>query len=362
MRKIIHVDMDAFYASIEQRDRPHLRGRPVAVGGDPEGRGVVAAASYEARRFGVRSAMSSRVAARLCPSLVFLPAEFGRYRAVSRRLHAILADYSDVIEPLSLDEAFLDVTPDKAGLGTAARAAADIRRRVREELRLTCSAGVAPVKLVAKIASDFRKPDGLTVVPPGKVSTFLAPLPVKALWGVGPATLKRLEPLGLKTIGDVAAQPESRLFALLGSRGPQLWRLARGEDERPVRPDRPRKSRSVEQTFQEDVLDVEALVATLTSQAERVCGGLRQAGERGRTVTLKLRYADFTTLTRASTLSEPTDDPVPVLAAARDMLDRTDAGLRPVRLIGIGLSGFVTDRPSDGPQLALPLATRSYGL
>ncbi len=350
-RKIIHVDMDAFYASIEQRDRPELRGRPLAVGGSPDGRGVVAAASYEARRFGVRSAMPSRTALRLCPELTFVRPDFARYRAASRQLHGVLADFSDVIEPLSLDEAYLDVTADKAGLGTAARAAARIRERVRADLGLTCSAGVAPLKFVAKIASDFRKPDGLTVVPPEAVLDFVRPLPIRKLWGVGPATLARLEALEVATIGDLADLPEERLVTELGSRGAFLWRLANGQDPRPVQAERIRKSRSAEHTFDSDVTDAEVLHATLEEQAARVGGA-----ERGRTVTLKVRYSDFTTVTRAETLAEATDDPEVVLAVASRLLARTEAPGRPIRLIGVGLSGFTDEEPvAEGAQLELPL-------
>jgi len=355
VRKILHVDMDAFYASIEQRDRPHLRGRPVAVGGSPEGRGVVAAASYEARRFGVRSAMPSRTAASLCPRLAFIPADFARYRRVSRQLHAILEDYSDLVEPLSLDEAYLDVSADKAGLGTAARAAAAIRRRVAEELRLTCSVGVAPLKFVAKIASDHRKPDGLTVVRPAEVLDFVRPLPARVLWGVGPSTLDRLRDLGIETVGELADTPEERLRLHLGSRGTLLWRMANGDDPRPVQPERVRRSRSAERTFEEDVTDVAELVGVLGEQADRIASGVREAGDRGRTVTLKVRYADFETVTRALTLPTSVDDPAALVDAAVTLLGRTEAGERPVRLVGLGLSRFDSEARAPGRQLPLPL-------
>jgi len=354
VRKIIHVDMDAFFASIEQRDRPHLHGRPVAVGGEAAVRGVIAAASYEARRFGVRSAMPTKTALRLCPDLVLLPPDFGRYRAASRQLRAILDDFSERVEPLSLDEAYLDVTEDHAGLGTAARTAAQIRQRVRAELSLTCSAGVAPVKFVAKIASDHRKPDGLTVIPPKRVVPFIRPLPIAALWGVGPATAARIASLGAQTIAQLADLPEEDVVAVLGGRGSQLWRMAHGQDDRPVQPHRERKSSSAERTFAEDVLDADAIVATMTGQIRRVCAGLRASGARGRTVNLKLRYADFTTVTRAATLPQPTHDPVVVLDAATALLDRTDAGARPVRLVGVGISGFDQTRPQENRQLLLP--------
>ena len=246
-RKIIHIDMDAFYASVEQRDHPELRGRPVAVGFSREARGVVAAASYEARRFGVHSAMPSVVARRLCPTLTFIKPDFNKYRAVSRQMRAILAEYTDLIEPLSLDECYLDVTENKQGIPYASRVAALLRRRIRDELGLTASAGVAPVKFVAKIASDHRKPDGLTVVPPEQVLAFIHPLPVSRLWGVGPATQRRLEAMGLERIGDVARHDRFELASRLGKQGLWLYRRAWGEDPRPIRPHRVRKSRGAEQ-------------------------------------------------------------------------------------------------------------------
>ncbi len=353
VRKIIHIDMDAFFASVEQRDRPELRGRPVAVGGSPDSRGVVAAASYEARRFGVRSAMPCSRAARLCPRLVFVRPDFARYKAVSRQLHAIFRDYTDLIEPLSLDEAFLDVTENKRGIASATLVAEEIRRRVREELHLTCSAGVSSLKFVAKIASDQRKPDGLTVVPPHLVVPFLAPLPVRRLWGVGPVREKQLHELGLQTIGQVASLSEPEALRLLGSQGLYLWRMARGDDPRPVRPHRVRKSRSAEHTFEEDVLDRTLLEDALRRQAERIFRQLAD-GPTGRTATLKLRYGDFTTITRASSQPHPIPDAPTLAALGIHLLHRTEAGTRPVRLIGLGMSSF--DGPSDDQQLSLPLA------
>jgi DNA polymerase-4 len=350
-RKIAHVDMDAFYASVEQRDRPHLRGRPVAVGGSPEGRGVVAAASYEARRFGVRSAMSARRALALCPQLVFLPTDFARYRAVSRQLHAILEDHSDFIEPLSLDEAYLDLTDDKAGLGSATAAAMAIRQRVREELGLTCSAGVASLKFVAKIASDVRKPDGLTVVRPDQVDAFIRPLPVRRLWGVGPATARRLEAKGLHRIGDIAALSEVEALTALGPKGLYLWRMSRGIDPRRVAPRTGRKSRGMERTFPADLTDLHDLRTRLVDQVERLARAQQQAGDAPRTVTVKVRYDDFETVTRATSLPSPTLDVAQLKAAALDGLERTEAGQRPVRLLGVSLSGFDSD---DTPQLRLP--------
>jgi DNA polymerase-4 len=345
--------MDAFYASVEQRDHPHLRGRPVVVGGSPEGRGVVAAASYEARKYGIHSAMPAGRAARLCRDLVFVRPDFMKYREVSIQLRAIFEDYSDHIEPLSLDEAFLDVTENKAGLPTATAVAKEIRRRVREELRLTCSAGVSSLKFVAKIASDHRKPDGLTVVPPGQVLAFIHPLPVRKLPGVGPATEKRLQEIGIFTVGDLAAVPAPDVHRRFGKHGAYLWRMAQGEDPRRVQSSRPRRSQSAERTFAEDIEDRRELEQVLADQAERVCRGLEGAGLRGRTVTLKVRYGDFTTITRSETLEQPTNDPFRVAEVARALLDKTEAGVRPVRLVGVGVANLLGRE--ETPQLELPL-------
>jgi len=351
--KIAHVDMDAFYASVEQRDRPHLRGKPLAVGGAAEGRGVVAAASYEARRFGVRSAMSMRRALQRCPDLVVVPPDFARYRAVSRQLHAILADYTDRIEPLSLDEAYLDLSDDRAELGSATAAAQAIRERVRNELHLTCSAGVSSLKFVAKIASDTRKPDGLTVVPPSKVLTFIHPLPVRRLWGVGPATASRLERRGLHTIGQLAALSEVGALQLLGSRGLYLWRMSHGIDPREVVVERARSSRGSEHTFAADVHDPPAILATLEAQLGRLVAEVRRNGEHPRTLTLKIRYADFETVTRSHTSAQLLADEETPRHWLRELLGRTDVGSRAVRLAGVTLSGF--EAAGAGPQLVLPL-------
>ena len=353
VHKIIHVDMDAFYASVEQRDRPELRGRPVVVGGSPDSRGVVAAASYESRRFGIHSAMPMSQAVRRCADLVIVRPRFEVYRSVSRQVRAIFDAYSDLVEPLSLDEAFLDVTDDHAGLGSALATARTIRQRVREELHLTCSAGVSSVKFVAKIASDYHKPDGLTVVPPERILAFVHPLPVRKLWGVGPATEARLHELGIRTVGDLAGLDPADVHRLLGSHGDSLWRMAHGDDPRPVRPHRPRRSRSSEETFAEDVLEVAVLERVLADQAEGVCRGLEGAGLVGRTVTLKLRYDDFTTITRSATLEDATRDPHRVIEVARALLARTEAGERPVRLVGVGLANL--ERPTPRAQLLLPL-------
>ena len=351
MRKILHVDMDAFFASVEQRDRPELRGRALAVGGTG-GRGVVAAASYEARTFGVRSAMPVREALRRCPQLVVVRPDISRYRSVSAEVFGIFREATPLVEALSLDEAFLDVTENLWNEPSATLAAIRIKERIRTKLELTASAGVSTTKSVAKIASGYKKPDGLTVVPPGRIRSFLAPLGIEKLWGVGPVTAGKLHSLGLKRIGELAALPLGHVRELLGSQGERLWELANGIDPRRVVTARKRKSQSAEQTFSEDVTELEALESVLVEQAARVCGQLTKAGRKGRTVTLKVRYGDFTTLTRSQTLPEGTSDPSIVAAIASALLRKTEAGARPVRLLGVGLSGF--GALGEAVQLRIP--------
>ena len=348
VRKIIHLDMDAFYASVEQRDDPTLRGVPVAVGGGPGGRGVVAAASYEARKFGVRSAMPSSRAARLCPTLRFVRPRMSVYVAVSKQIRAIFKEVTDVIEPLSLDEAYLDVTENKLDMDSATEVAEYLRRRIREELQLTSSAGVSHLKFVAKIASAYRKPDGLTVVSPGRVLEFISPMPVSKLWGVGPSTETKLHSLGLRTIGDVAGAEPDLLATRMGKRGLYLRRMAQGQDPRDVRARTGRKSRGSESTFAEDILEVGVLEGVIEKHARRICG----SGHGARTVTLKLRYDDFSTISRSLSLDGRTDDAAVVMAAGVKLLSRTEAGKRPVRLLGLSLSNFA-DR-EERRQLELP--------
>jgi len=338
-RTILHLDLDAFYASVEQLDDPTLRGRPVIVGGTSN-RGVVCAASYEARRFGVRSAMPSVRARRLCPDGVFLRPRFERYGELSDRIFDIYRRYTPLVEPLSLDEAFLDVTASRALHGEGPAIAAAIRSAVRAESGLTVSAGVAEVKLAAKIATDFGKPDGLTVVPPGGVAAFLAPLPVGRLWGVGEVTEGSLRALGVATIGDLARLPEAALAAAIGGeRAHALRELARGHDDRDVVPDEGLKSVGGEETFDADVRGEAALARCLLLQAARVGRRLRAHGLRGRVVTLKVKYADFTMVTRRITLADPTDDDGAIYQAARAQLTRIDPA-RAVRLAGVTVSGF----------------------
>jgi DNA polymerase-4 len=343
--------MDAFYASVEQRDRPELRGRPVVVGADPRGRGVVSAASYEARRFGIHSAMPIGRAYRLCPAAVFLPVDMEKYARESERIMAILADFTPLVEPLSLDEAFLDVTGSEALHGSGLDIARRIKARIRDEVGLTASAGVAPNKFVAKIASDLEKPDGLVVVDAGQEAAFLRDLPLRRLWGVGPAAERELAALGARTIGDLVRLGRTRLEARLGAAsGAHLYELAQGIDDRPVVPWHDPKSIGAEETFERDTKDVGLLRATLLAQADRVASELRAGGFRGRTVTLKLRFADFQTLTRRGTGEAPTADAGEIFRrawGAFSKVPRTQA----VRLIGLSVSGLA--RADDPHQLGL---------
>ncbi len=345
-RTILHLDLDAFYASVEQLDDPALRGRPVIVGG-PSRRGVVCAASYEARRSGVRSAMPTARARRLCPDGVFLPPRFDRYAGLSERVFGIYRRYTPLVEPLSLDEAFLDVTASRALHGGGAEIARAVKAAVRGECGLAVSAGVAEVKLAAKIATDLGKPDGLVVVPAGGTAGFLAPLPVGRLWGVGHVTEEALRKLGIATIGDLARAPETALAAALGaSHARGLRALAAGDDPREVVPDEAAKSIGAEDTFGEDLTGRAALEPELLAQAGRVGRRLREAGLAGHVVTLKVKYADFTLVTRRLTLERPTDDGRALFDAARGLLARVELE-RPVRLTGISVSGFAAEGERD---------------
>jgi DNA polymerase-4 len=351
--------MDAFYAAVEQRDRPELRGRPVVVGADPRGRGVVSTASYEARRFGIHSAMPIGQAYRRCPQAVFLPVDMARYARESERIMAILADVTPLVEPLSLDEAFLDVTGSTRLLGPGREIARRVKTRIRGEVGLTASAGVAENKFLAKVASDLEKPDGLVEVPPGQGRRFLAPLPVARLWGVGPATAETLAALGIRTIGDLAVMSPGVVRSRLGSSGLHFLALARGEDDRPVVPWHEAKSVGAEETFGRDTGDVALLRATLLGQAERVAAELRMGRLWGRTVTLKLRLADFRTLTRRDTSDPPTADAGDIFRRAWGAFTRVERR-QPVRLIGLSVSGL--ERRGQAEQLPLfgrPAADRA---
>jgi DNA polymerase IV len=353
-RRILHCDMDCFYAAVHVRDDPGLAGLPVVVGGDPAGRGVVAAASYEARRFGIRSAMPASRARRLCPRAVFLRPDFRRYQRESQAIFAIYREHTPLVQPASLDEAYLDVTDSLGEWGSATAVAREIRRRVRDERGLTVSIGVGPNRLVAKIASDFRKPDGLTVVPPARVDTFLAPLPVRRLHGVGPATEAALATLGVHTVADLRRLERRDLEARFGKHGDMLWHFARGIDERPVRVDRERKSLGTEQTYGADLADLGEMARELERMAAEVASGLERRGLLARTVTVKVRYGDFTTLTRGRTLEIPTQEAGVLALNARALLHRTEAGSRPVRLLGVTASNLLEGSPRQLPLFGEP--------
>ncbi len=350
LRKVIHIDMDAFYASVEQRDNPALRGRPVAVGGSAA-RGVVAAASYEARRFGVRSALPSAQAARLCPELVFVPPRFEVYRAVSRQIHAIFCDYTPLVEPLSLDEAYLDVTDDERGIGSATRIAERIRQRIRAETGLTASAGVSYNKFLAKLASDHNKPDGLCVIRPGEGAAFVAALPVARFHGVGPRGAERMAALGIHTGADLRTVPLAILRDHFGAQADYLFRAARGIDLRGIEPDRPRKSVGAERTFDHDIGSGTALRAGLATIVALAWTRIEATRAQGRTVTLKLRSADFHTITRARSLPHALSGHDELAQTAQALLDALLPLRQPVRLIGVTLSAL-DGSGSAGPDLA----------
>jgi DNA polymerase-4 len=332
--------MDAFYAAVEIRDNPDLRGMPVVIGGSPQSRAVVCTSSYEARKFGIRSAMSCAQAYRLCPQTIFLPPNFNKYAEVSFQIREIFSRYTELIEPLSLDEAFLDVTRNTQGL-YATQIGKLIQSAVREELCLTCSVGIAPNKLVAKIASDYRKPAGLTVVPPEKVAEFMRKLPVRKIFGVGPATEQRLHQAGIRTCEDVLTIPFSTLEGQLGSFARWIHMAAQGLDERSVNAHRERKSLGREETFAEDLLSLPKLLEELTALALKVTHDLQRKKISGRTVTLKVKYEDFTQITRSRTLKNLSDDEQEIFAAARELLlDKTEAGCRKIRLLGLSVSNL----------------------
>jgi DNA polymerase-4 len=352
-RKIIHIDMDAFFASVEQRDDPSLRGKPVAVGGGH--RGVVAAASYEARVFGVRSAMPSVAAKRRCPDLVFVKPRFDAYREVSHQIRAIFADYTDAIEPLSLDEAYLDVSEDRHQLGSARAIAEAIRQRIREETKLTASAGVSYCKFVAKLASDQNKPDGLCVIRPEQAQRYIASLPVGRFHGIGPKTAERLEKLGIHTGADLQSLTLEELTGRFGSSGEWYWRICRGIDERPVRSSRVAKSVSAERTFNEDYRTPEDLHRELDRVAGLAWERIARAQAAGRTVTLKVKYSDFRLISRAHSFVDPVADPATFTAAGHHLLEALLPVPMGVRLLGLGLSNLV-ERDGDAPrQLGLAI-------
>ena len=349
MRRIIHIDMDAFYASVEQRDRPELRGLPVAVGGSPQSRGVVAAASYEARRHGVRSAMPMSQALRRCPDLHVVPPQFAKYRSVSQQVMSILRSVTPLVEPLSLDEAYLDVTENAWGEGLGVNVAKRLKFEILAATGLTASAGVAPNKFLAKIASGWRKPDGLTVVAPERIESFLQQLPVDALWGVGPVTAKRLRSRGIARLVDVRTADPEILREAVGSMTSWLQRLGRGEDDRPVEPNRASKSSSSEVTYSTDLIDIDRIRGEIATMARENALWLGRKGLTARTVTIKVRYGDFKTVTQGHTQAA-TSDPDDIVQRAIALLEKTEAGRRPVRLLGAGVHNLETPRAADEPE------------
>jgi len=345
--------MDCFYAAVHVRDDPSLAGKPVVIGGNPNGRGVVAAANYEARRFGVHSAMPAAQAVRRCPQAIFIKPEFALYRDESQAIFAIFRDFTPILQPASLDEAYLDVSDHLGPHGSATAVAQEIRRRVSEERNLTVSVGVGPNRLIAKIASDFDKPDGLTVVKPKRVQSFLDPLPVRRLHGVGPATEKALNELGVETIADLRGISGDSLRRRFGRHGQGLYNYSRGIDERPVHTHRERKSLGSERTYAQDLRSLEEMDSQLEDLSARVAAGLERREIAAKTITVKVRYPDFTTLTRSRSLGHPTDSAEVMAALAMELLRTTDAEHRGVRLLGVTGSGLSTGE-DDGPaQLSL---------
>ena len=359
VRHIIHADLDAFYAAVEQLDNPELRGKAVLVGGRPEGRGVVATASYEARRFGVHSAMPMATAARQCPEGIIVRPRFDRYREMSAQVMDIFRSITEIIQPVSLDEAYLDITDASAETSPIA-IAIDIKNRVRQEVGLTISVGLGTGKCVAKIASDFQKPDGLVVVPEGQEAEFLAPLTVGTLLGVGPKSAARLNDEDIHTIGDLAAMPDSWFARRFGKRGSSIRDRARGIDDEPVQTSREAKSVSSETTFPQDLSAVEEIRPVVERLSSSVASALGRKGISGRTVTVKMRLSDFTTFTRQTTLSHATHDDDTIVATAWTLMEREMTPGRAFRLLGVGVSGFAQDTEPEAdagpsPELQQPL-------
>jgi DNA polymerase-4 len=359
VRRILHLDMDAFYASVEQRDRPELRGKPVAVGGAPDKRGVVAAASYEARAFGVRSALPMSRAVRLCPALVIVRPDFTKYRSVSDQVFELFRSVTPLVEPLSLDEAYLDVTENAWGETLGMNVARRLKAEIRQQTGLTASAGVAPNKFLAKIASGWQKPDGLTVIAPERVEQFLQGLPVDALWGVGPVTAGKLRERGIEKLTDIRTADAAVLREAVGSLADWLQELARGHDDRPVIAEHEPKSSGSENTFERDLTDLRVIQEEISEMAGHAASWLVRRELYARTVTIKVRYSDFTTITRS--LSEAaTRDEENIRRRAVALLEKTEAGRRPIRLLGVSvhnLTDGTEPEEEDGPQRRLPFET-----
>lgn len=355
IRKIIHVDMDAFYASVEQRDFPEYKNKPVVVGGSPQGRGVVAAASYEAREFGIHSAMPASRAVKLCPQAIFLKPRFDVYREVSRQIRDLFFEYTDLVEPLSLDEAYLDVTDNFHHTPSATLIAQDLKKKIIQKTQLTASAGVAANKFLAKIASDLDKPDGLSVITPDNAQAFIEKLGIGEFYGVGKATRQKMLSLGIKTGADLKTWNEVDLVKQFGKSGHHYYRIARGIDNREVKPNRIRKSIGKERTFSEDVSDLEWIRTFLGELSEKISASMEKLNAAGKTITLKVRYKNFDTVTRSQTLQNYTSSSEEIASTAIHLLDETEAGAREVRLLGISVSTLnLTKGGVLGKQLEIP--------
>ncbi|WCT12090.1 DNA polymerase IV [Mucilaginibacter jinjuensis] len=338
-RKIIHIDMDAFYASVEQRDNPELRGKALVVGGSPDGRGVVATASYEARKYGIHSAMSARVAKKLCPHAIFVRPRFAEYKEVSRHIREIFSRYTDLIEPLSLDEAYLDVTEDKLNIGSAIEIAQQIKQAIKDELNLTASAGVSINKFVAKIASDINKPDGLKFIGPSSIESFMEKLPVEKFHGVGKVTAQKMKGMNLHTGFDLKQLSEAEMTRHFGKAGRFYYQIVRGIDNRPVQPHRETKSMGAEDTFAYDLADIDEMHAELDKLAIKVVERLQRYELKGRTITLKIKYSDFKQITRNQSFTTPIADLETIVQTVKQLLAQTDQDKK-IRLLGISLSNF----------------------
>ena len=357
-RKIIHIDMDAFYASVEQRDNPEYRGKALVVGGLPTGRGgVVAAASYEARKFGIRSAMPSKRALELCPDLIFVIPRFSAYKEVSGSIREIFHRHTDLIEPLSLDEAYLDVTEDKQNIGSAIEIAKQIKQAIKEELHLTASAGVSINKFVAKIASDLNKPDGLAFIGPSHIESFMEQLPVEKFYGVGKVTADKMKGMGLHTGADLKKLTEEELVKHFGKTGAFYYKIVRGVDDREVQPDRETKSVAAEDTFSYDLTAIEEMNIELDKIAALVCNRLQRYELKGRTITIKIKYSDFRQITRSRSLTQPVCDHETISNISKELLASTDPDNKKTRLLGISISNFkeqiMHNKKSDNGQLSL---------
>ena len=351
LRKIIHIDMDAFYASIEQRDNPDYKGKPLVVGGSPHGRGgVIAAASYEARKFGVRSAMASKQAVQLCQDLIFVKPRFDVYKDVSKQIRRIFQQHTDLIEPLSLDEAYLDVTQDKQNIGSALEIAELIRAAIKKELNLTASAGVSINKFVAKIASDINKPDGLTFIGPSKVESFMEKLPVEKFYGVGKVTAQKMKKMGFHYGADLKKLSQEQLVNHFGKTGRFFYRIVRGIDDRPVQPHRKVKSVGAEDTFPYDLVSLDEMNIELAKIANLVHDRLSRNKLKGRTITLKIKYHDFRQITRSKTFTSRIDDLEMIIATAKELLISTEPESVKIRLLGISLSNFYDAEVSEKPE------------